>query len=87
MIGSFGSIYTIPAVQHLIERCLILHMDRDQCIKALAEHASIRPLITFTGTFTQEAFIGNAIKRNPPDEAIEDMIEEIQKAAMLSGKN
>ncbi|KAJ0095195.1 hypothetical protein Patl1_16102 [Pistacia atlantica] len=30
-------------VQHLIERCLLLHMNRDQCIKALAEHANIRP--------------------------------------------
>ena len=36
-------------VQHLIERCLLLHMSRDQCIKALEEHASIRPLITLTG--------------------------------------
>ncbi|KAL4639043.1 hypothetical protein ACB092_03G189700 [Castanea dentata] len=38
----------IRMVQHLIERCLLLHMNRDQCIKALAEHASIRPLITLT---------------------------------------
>lgn len=36
-------------VQHLIERCLILHMDRDQCIKALSEHAGIRPPVTLTG--------------------------------------
>ncbi|KAH9773196.1 transmembrane protein [Citrus sinensis] len=33
---------------HLIERCLLLHMSRDQCIKALAEHAGIRPLVTLT---------------------------------------
>ncbi|XP_057528732.1 uncharacterized protein LOC130807518 isoform X1 [Amaranthus tricolor] len=38
----------IRMVQHLIERCLLLQMDRDQCIKALAEHAKIRPLITLT---------------------------------------
>ncbi|XP_041009968.1 uncharacterized protein LOC121254071 [Juglans microcarpa x Juglans regia] len=38
----------IRMVQHLIERCLLLHMSRDQCIKALAEHASIRPLVTLT---------------------------------------
>lgn len=37
-------------VQHLIERCLLLHMTLDQCIKALQEHASIRPLITLTGS-------------------------------------
>ncbi|XP_044492664.1 uncharacterized protein LOC123216312 isoform X1 [Mangifera indica] len=35
-------------VQHLIERCLLFHMNRDQCIKALAEHANIRPLVTLT---------------------------------------
>ncbi|RVX04275.1 hypothetical protein CK203_018569 [Vitis vinifera] len=34
----------IRTVQHLIERCLLLRMSRDQCIKALAEHARIWPL-------------------------------------------
>ncbi|XAR65083.1 Angiotensin-converting enzyme 2 [Bertholletia excelsa] len=38
----------IRMVQHLIERCLLLRMNRDQCIKALAEHASVRPLVTLT---------------------------------------
>ncbi|XP_043707792.1 uncharacterized protein LOC122657090 isoform X2 [Telopea speciosissima] len=38
----------IRMVQHLIERCLLLRMSRDDCIEALAEHASIRPLITLT---------------------------------------
>lgn len=36
-------------VQHLIERCLLLHMSRDECVKALAHHANIRPLVTLTG--------------------------------------
>ncbi|XP_034688739.1 uncharacterized protein LOC117916562 isoform X3 [Vitis riparia] len=39
----------IRTVQHLIERCLLLRMSRDQCIKALAEHARIWPLVTLTG--------------------------------------
>ncbi|KAJ7953594.1 hypothetical protein O6P43_025278 [Quillaja saponaria] len=38
----------IRMVQHLIERCLLLHMSQEQCIKALADHASIRPLVTLT---------------------------------------
>ncbi|KAL0385532.1 UNVERIFIED_CONTAM: hypothetical protein Sradi_2947500 [Sesamum radiatum] len=38
----------IRMVQNLIERCLLFHMDRDQCVKALAEHARIRPLVTLT---------------------------------------
>ncbi|KAI9125022.1 hypothetical protein K1719_003638 [Acacia pycnantha] len=38
----------IRMVQHLIERCLLLHMSQEQCIKALEEHASITPLVTLT---------------------------------------
>ncbi|KAF5175333.1 11-S seed storage protein [Thalictrum thalictroides] len=35
-------------VQHLIERCLILRMTFNDCIKTLAERASIQPIITST---------------------------------------
>ncbi|XVF43977.1 hypothetical protein PTKIN_Ptkin02bG0083600 [Pterospermum kingtungense] len=38
----------IRMVQHLIERCLLLHMNRQQCVKALANYASIQPCITIT---------------------------------------
>ncbi|KAB2045708.1 hypothetical protein ES319_D01G179600v1 [Gossypium barbadense] len=38
----------IRMVQHLIERCLLLYMNRQQCVKALAKYASIRPCITIT---------------------------------------
>ncbi|XWS69029.1 hypothetical protein CRYUN_Cryun04dG0144600 [Craigia yunnanensis] len=38
----------IRLVQHLIERCLLLHMNRQQCVKALAKYASIRPCVTVT---------------------------------------
>ncbi|KAE9449932.1 hypothetical protein C3L33_18173, partial [Rhododendron williamsianum] len=38
-------------VQHLIERCLLLHMNRDECIKALANHASVQPLVTLTAFY------------------------------------
>ncbi|KAK8567677.1 hypothetical protein V6N13_105632 [Hibiscus sabdariffa] len=38
----------IRMVQHLIERCLLLHMNQQQCVKALAQYASIRPCITIT---------------------------------------
>ncbi|XWS34771.1 hypothetical protein CRYUN_Cryun21dG0066100 [Craigia yunnanensis] len=43
----------IRMVQHLIERCLLLHMNRQQCIKALAKYASIRLCITVTGRYIQ----------------------------------
>ncbi|XP_065876360.1 uncharacterized protein [Euphorbia lathyris] len=38
----------IRMVHFLIERCLLLQMSRDQCIRALAHHARIRPLVTLT---------------------------------------
>ncbi|KAJ4729256.1 hypothetical protein OWV82_002068 [Melia azedarach] len=38
----------IRMVQHLIERCLLLQMSRDDCIKALEKHASIEPTVTLT---------------------------------------
>ncbi|MBA0581003.1 hypothetical protein Gorai_023197 [Gossypium raimondii] len=40
--------YSRFQVQHLIERCLLLYMNRQQCVKALAKYASIRPCITIT---------------------------------------
>ncbi|KAJ0110700.1 hypothetical protein Patl1_02788 [Pistacia atlantica] len=36
----------IRMVQHLIERCLLFHMSRDDCIKALAKHANINVTLT-----------------------------------------
>ncbi|KAJ0053507.1 hypothetical protein Pint_02763 [Pistacia integerrima] len=41
----------IRMVQHLIERCLLFHMSRDDCINALAKHANINPIVTLTGSF------------------------------------
>ncbi|KAF8111036.1 hypothetical protein N665_0076s0041 [Sinapis alba] len=38
----------IRMVQHMIERCMLLRMTRDECVKALDQHASILPLVTLT---------------------------------------
>lgn len=38
----------ILMVQHLIERCLLLHMDQEECVTALAKYARVRPVITVT---------------------------------------
>uniref|UniRef100_A0A2P2J874 Uncharacterized protein MANES_15G148900 n=1 Tax=Rhizophora mucronata TaxID=61149 RepID=A0A2P2J874_RHIMU len=38
----------VRMVQHLIETCLLFHMSRDECIKALAKHAGIDPKVTLT---------------------------------------
>ncbi|KAH7510702.1 hypothetical protein FEM48_ZijujUnG0050200 [Ziziphus jujuba var. spinosa] len=53
----------IRMVQHLIERCLLLHMSLDQCIKALEQHASIRPLVTLTGSSSSSLYCGESYKR------------------------
>ncbi|GAB2276667.1 hypothetical protein Dimus_011383 [Dionaea muscipula] len=36
----------IHTVQHLIEKCLIFHMTKEECIDALSKHANIKPVIT-----------------------------------------
>ncbi|BAT74691.1 hypothetical protein VIGAN_01241100 [Vigna angularis var. angularis] len=41
----------IRMVQNLIERCMLFHMSQEQCIRALAEHAGIKPLVTVTGHY------------------------------------
>ncbi|MCO5610948.1 hypothetical protein L7F22_065195 [Adiantum nelumboides] len=38
----------IMKVQHLIERCLTLYLDREECVEALFQHAGIDPIITRT---------------------------------------
>ncbi|XP_074587502.1 uncharacterized protein LOC141843326 [Curcuma longa] len=36
----------IRMVQHLIEQCLVFHMNQEECIEALSKHANIKPVIT-----------------------------------------
>ncbi|XP_009420078.2 uncharacterized protein LOC135651152 [Musa acuminata AAA Group] len=38
----------IRMVQLLIEKCLIFHMNKDECVEALSKHAAIDPVITST---------------------------------------
>ncbi|KAF8395058.1 hypothetical protein HHK36_018997 [Tetracentron sinense] len=38
----------IRMVQHLIEKCLIFHMTKEECMEALSKHADIKPVITST---------------------------------------
>ncbi|RVW49434.1 hypothetical protein CK203_010344 [Vitis vinifera] len=35
-------------VQHLIEKCLIFHMSKEECMEALSKHADINQVITST---------------------------------------
>ncbi|XP_010253307.1 PREDICTED: uncharacterized protein LOC104594625 [Nelumbo nucifera] len=38
----------IHMVQHLIEKCLLFYMTKEECIEALSKHANIKPVITST---------------------------------------
>lgn len=48
---------TIFQVQHLIEKCLIFHMSKEECMDALSKHANIKPVITSTGIIFSSFFI------------------------------
>ncbi|KAI4348105.1 hypothetical protein L6164_008866 [Bauhinia variegata] len=45
---SSSSASYIHMVQHLIEKCLIFHMSKEECMEALSKHANIKPVITST---------------------------------------
>ncbi|KAJ0564280.1 hypothetical protein HanHA89_Chr07g0272531 [Helianthus annuus] len=47
-MGDISASY-IHMVQHLIEKCLIFHMSKDECMEALSKHANIKAVITSTG--------------------------------------
>lgn len=36
-------------VHHLIEKCIIFKMSKEECMEALSKHANIKPVITSTG--------------------------------------
>ncbi|KAK1321725.1 hypothetical protein QJS10_CPA03g01462 [Acorus calamus] len=38
----------IRLVQHLIEKCLLFNMNKEECMEALSKHANIKPVITST---------------------------------------
>ncbi|CAN8254529.1 unnamed protein product [Cochlearia groenlandica] len=49
MTGSSSSSASyIHMVQYMIEKCLIFHMSKEECVQALSKHANITPIITST---------------------------------------
>ncbi|XP_023924328.1 uncharacterized protein LOC112035728 [Quercus suber] len=47
-MGDSSSASYIHLVQHLIEKCLIFRMTKEECMEALSKHANIKPVITST---------------------------------------
>lgn len=50
-------IYIYIKVQHLIEKCLIFNMTKEECMDALSKHANIKPVITSTGLPTSLSYL------------------------------
>ncbi|KAF8101950.1 hypothetical protein N665_0201s0245 [Sinapis alba] len=46
MAGSSSSASYIH--MHMIEKCLIFHMSKEECVEALSKHANVTPVITST---------------------------------------
>ncbi|KAI6676396.1 hypothetical protein NL676_037192 [Syzygium grande] len=47
-MGDSSSASYIHMVHHLIEKCLIFRMSKEECMEALSKHADIKPVITST---------------------------------------
>ncbi|KAI3890754.1 hypothetical protein MKX03_003357 [Papaver bracteatum] len=47
-MGDSSSASYVHMVQHLIEKCLLFHMTKEECMEALSKHANIKPVITST---------------------------------------
>ncbi|KAL0915049.1 hypothetical protein M5K25_015448 [Dendrobium thyrsiflorum] len=70
----------IHMVQHLIEKCLLFRMNKEECMEALNKHANIKPVITSTvwaelEKENREFFAAYAMEKEE---------REMQKAAMQS---
>ncbi|MQM20632.1 hypothetical protein Taro_053657, partial [Colocasia esculenta] len=73
-------------VQHLIEKCIIFHMSKEECMEALSKHANIDPVITSTVWVElakeNRAFFESYAREMEERASLADAMERIQK--MLS---
>ncbi|KAK4743113.1 hypothetical protein SAY87_001114 [Trapa incisa] len=47
-MGDGSSASYIHMVHHLIEKCIIFKMSKEECMETLSRHANIKPVITST---------------------------------------
>ncbi|XP_044461279.1 uncharacterized protein LOC123192699 [Mangifera indica] len=82
----------IHMVHHLIEKCLIFHMTKEECMEALSKHANIKPVITSTvwnelEKENKEFFEAYAQSQSKEDRMSEEEISQmIQKMITDSSK-
>lgn len=41
--------WNVRQVQYLIEKCLLVYMDREECVACLQENANLKPAFTRIG--------------------------------------
>ncbi|XP_074273370.1 uncharacterized protein LOC141596985 isoform X2 [Silene latifolia] len=59
----------IHMVHHLIEKCLIFHMTKQECMEALSKHANINPIITSTASYERRT-------RSPEHEPLATLVDK-----------
>ncbi|XP_057979500.1 uncharacterized protein LOC131165587 [Malania oleifera] len=82
----------IHMVQHLIEKCLIFNMTKEECMEALSKHANIEPVITstvwnelekenkeFFESYTQSQTKGDRMSEAEASQMIQKMISDPTK--------
>ncbi|KAJ0103567.1 hypothetical protein Patl1_06252 [Pistacia atlantica] len=70
----------IHMVQHLIEKCLIFRMTKEECMEALSKHADIKPVITSTA-YAQSHSKEDRMSEEETSQMIQKMITDSSKAA------
>ncbi|EOY18369.1 Plant protein 1589 of Uncharacterized protein function [Theobroma cacao] len=70
-------------VQHLIEKCLISNMTKEECMEALSKHASIQPVITFTVWNELETVIKDFFEAYAQSQSKQDRMSEAETSQMI----
>ncbi|KAK9283205.1 hypothetical protein L1049_011441 [Liquidambar formosana] len=73
----------IHMVQHLIEKCLIFHMSKEECMEALSKHANIEPVITSTVWSELEKENKEFFEAYSQSQSKEDRMSEAEMSQMI----
>lgn len=81
-MGDPSSTY-IHMVHHLIEKCLIFHMNKEDCMEALSKHANIQPVITSTVWNELEKENKEFFEAYSKSQSSEDRMTEAETSQMI----
>ncbi|KAA8539408.1 hypothetical protein F0562_026100 [Nyssa sinensis] len=73
----------IHMVHHLIEKCLIFNMTKEECMEALSKHANITPVITSTVWNELEKTNKEFFKAYSKSQGKEDRMSEAETSEMI----